>query len=336
MTDTADPQALIDAGVDEWNSWRSQNRSHRPNLTDVDLSDRDLTGIDLSELDLAGADLYGTNLSGANVKMAKLAGADLSDCVMVDIDLYKADLTGAFLTGANLSGAYLVESALDRADLRGAQLVGTNLTGASLRSSNLSQADLSNATLDDADVLEADFSHATLSNVSLFGLNYGTWRSMEGRYFAVRGLSTCYGNALFVRDAEDQDYLDTLRLSAEHLPDGRAKSMRLLLLRSWKLIDYGRSLAKPALIAIVLSAVFGVVYTLDLRLDWGLMDYSGSSESWLTPFYYSLVTYTTLGFGDITPQHWLGEIIVIVEVVLGYMTLGLLLTILSNNVARRS
>jgi hypothetical protein len=66
------------------------------------------------------------------------------------------------------------------------------------------------------------------------------------------------------------------------------------------------------------------------------MDYSGSSKSWLTPFYYSLVTYTTLGFGDITPQHWLGEIIVIIEVVLGYMTLGLLLTILANNVARRS
>ena len=56
----------------------------------------------------------------------------------------------------------------------------------------------------------------------------------------------------------------------------------------------------------------------------------------MTPFYYSFVTYTTLGFGDITPKRWPGEILEIFEVVLGYRTLGLLLTILANNVARRS
>jgi hypothetical protein len=255
---------------------------------------------------------------------------------MVEIDLYKANLAGAFLTGADLKGSYLAESNLDGADLRGARLVGADLRGSSLRSANLSRADMTAVTLDESDVLEADFSHATLSEASLFGMNYGTWKSMEGRYFAIRGLDSCYGNALFVRDAEDQDYLDTLHRSAGNLAPGRQKRLRLMMLRAWKLIDYGRSLAKPAIIAGVLSMLFGVIYTLDMRLDWALMDYSGSSESWLTPFYYSLVTYTTLGFGDITPQHWLGEIIVIIEVVLGYMTLGLLLTILANNVARRS
>ena len=60
-----------------------------------------------------------------------------------------------------------------------------------------------------------------------------------------------------------------------------------------------------------------MVYTLDFRRGWGLMDYSGSAEGWLTPSYYSIVSYTSLGFGDITPEHWLGEIIVIAEVVLG-------------------
>lgn len=82
--------------------------------------------------------------------------------------------------------------------------------------------------------------------------------------------------------------------------------------------------------------VFGVVYAFDQALAWGLMDYSGSAGSPLTPFYYSIVTYTTLGFGDITPQHWLGEVIIVIEVLLGYTTLGLLLAILGNRVARQS
>ncbi len=77
----------------------------------------------------------------------------------------------------------------------------------------------------------------------------------------------------------------------------------------------------------ILASLFGIIYFFDMNLNWGLMDYSGSAQSWITPFYYSIVTYTTLGFGDITPQHWIGEIIVVVEVVLGYTTLGLLLAI---------
>ena len=57
---------------------------------------------------------------------------------------------------------------------------------------------------------------------------------------------------------------------------------------------------------------------------------------WLTPFYYSIVTYTTLGFGDVIPQNKLGQCVVIMEVVAGYLTLGLLVSILANKVARRS
>ena len=104
---------------------------------------------------------------------------------------------------------------------------------------------------------------------------------------------------------------------------------------AWSLIDYGRSFAKAGLSAAVMAVLFAIVYWLDMVLEWGLVDYSSSSGSWLSPFYYSIVTYSTLGFGDITPRHWIGEVIVIVEVVFGYLTLGLLLSILANKVARR-
>jgi len=49
-----------------------------------------------------------------------------------------------------------------------------------------------------------------------------------------------------------------------------------------------------------------------------------------------IVTYTALGFGDITPNNMAGEILVSIEVVLGYVTLGLLLAVLGNRIERRS
>jgi hypothetical protein len=104
---------------------------------------------------------------------------------------------------------------------------------------------------------------------------------------------------------------------------------------AWSLIDYGRSLAKVCIFAVVMVFSFGLIYLLDMVLGWGLIDYPGSRRSWLTPFFYSIVTLAKLRFGDISPQHWLGEVIVIVEVLLGYVTLALLLSILVNKVARR-
>ena len=56
---------------------------------------------------------------------------------------------------------------------------------------------------------------------------------------------------------------------------------------------------------------------------------------WFTPFYYSIVTYTTLGFGDVIPCTKIGQIIVVAEVIFGYLTLGLRVSILANKVARR-
>jgi len=64
----------------------------------------------------------------------------------------------------------------------------------------------------------------------------------------------------------------------------------------------------------------------------------GICTTWLavTPFYYSVVTFTTLGFGDITPTSSWAQAVVMLEVILGYFTLGLLISILADKVARRA
>ncbi len=53
-----------------------------------------------------------------------------------------------------------------------------------------------------------------------------------------------------------------------------------------------------------------------------LVRLSGRPCTWLTDFYFSVGTFSTLGFGDVTPCNWVGELVVMVEVFLGYAMLG--------------
>jgi hypothetical protein len=336
MISESTPEAILESGAAEWNQWRQDNPSERPALAGIDLSDRDLSGVNLSELDLSDADFYGSDLSSANLKMANLERADLGDCKLVATDLYKAKLAGSFATGADLSSADLNESDLRGADLRGARLVDARIGSADLTDADLTEADLSGSVLDGAVLVGVNLTRSSIGRASLFEIRYGSFDSMVGHYFGIRGLDSCYGDALFVRDAKDRDYLDSFERSIDKRPPSFSRSWKMGVFRFWRRIGYGRGLGKPFAYAVGLALLFGVIYAFDMGFGWGLMDYSGSSESWLTPFYYSIVTYTTLGFGDITPQNWLGEIIVVVEVILGYTTLGLLLAILANRVARQS
>ena len=148
---------------------------------------------------------------------------------------------------------------------------------------------------------------------------------MRGCYRGVRGLETSFGNALFKRAAADQDFLDTLEA---HLKGSR----RMALFWAWGIIDYGRSLLRVALVSFGLAIFYGIIYGVFPQI----LDYHDSARTWFTPYYFSIVTYTTLGFGDVRPATLAGEIIVSSEVILGYTTLGLLLSVLAQNVARRS
>ena len=61
-------------------------------------------------------------------------------------------------------------------------------------------------------------------------------------------------------------------------------------------------------------------------LDWGFS----------TMVYYSVVTFTTLGFGDVTPLTQLAAWWVMAEVIFGYVMLGGLISIFATKLARRA
>jgi len=108
---------LLKKNVQDWNAWRTESPSVKPNLAGVDLSKAQLRQADLSEADLHGADLRRANLREANLNGADLRGARL----------YRANLNRAYLAGANLMDADLYRVYLGRADLCGANLRGADL-----------------------------------------------------------------------------------------------------------------------------------------------------------------------------------------------------------------
>jgi hypothetical protein len=335
MTES-NPLEIISHGIDSWNQWRQRNPGEVPQLAGADFSEMDMEGINLSEADLRDSELFEANLCNANLKMAVLTGSDLAGAKLSKAEIYKADLKGASLIGADLSEAYLSEANLENADLRGVDLTGADLTSVNLYEANLAGANLKGAKLINARITGADLRNANLAATDLSGLEYGTFHSMEGHFYGIRGLNSSFGNPLFVRDAQDQDYLDTMERSIEQTPSRILRAWKRFWFKAWGRIDYGRSLSKTAIYAFGIAMLFGVIYQLDITFAWGLIEYPSTAQSPLSPFYFSIVTYTKLGFGGITPTHWVGEVLLVIERILGFVTLGLLLSILASRVARRS
>ena len=78
-----------------------------------------------------------------------------------------------------------------------------------------------------------------------------------------------------------------------------------------------------AVSAVTLIAIGTVLFS--ALEDWSIVD----------SFYFSVVTLTTLGYGDVTPNSLGGQVVAMAAVITGYFMLGGLLSILSNKMARR-
>ena len=80
-------------------------------------------------------------------------------------------------------------------------------------------------------------------------------------------------------------------------------------------------------IYLLLIPSFAVIYTL---LPQGFIDYGKLPDTLLVNLYYSAVTVTTLGYGDITPVNEISAALVGIEAVMGVVCIGLFLNQLAH------
>lgn len=323
-------------GADVWNRWREENQGTPIDLTGADLGDAHLDGVNLRKADLSRANLNSAklvkaslefaNLSKANLGNAKLCNAAFYGANLFDANLFHATLRGANLHEMNLVGQMLCTADLTGASVNNSDLTGANLSGANLTDASFSISNLSGANLNGAILSGTDFSNANLSGVDL-GNIYWDRSKMRGRYLGVRGLDSCLGNPIFKRAAADQDYLDSLEYK------WRFSKWWKFVFRMWGVLDFGRSISRVAVLGFGIITVFAAIYYANPTL----LNTAQGAHSWFTPFYFSIVDFTTSGLGDVRPaQTTLAEILTSSEFILGYLNLGLLLAVLAEKIARRS
>jgi len=302
-------------------------------LPQCDLSELDLSGFDLSRADLSNADLSGTRLAGAILCEARLCGAKLDGSELLGADLRGADLSecsgrnagfgrakldGAILFAGAFSGATFTQASVRGADARAAEFGGARLIEADLHGSDLCRAMLQGADLEKASVSGASFVDADLRRVRFRGMT-GYSRS---DWVGVNILDADFCGAYGVRRTiEDQNYLHEFRVSS------RLNTVWYWIW--WATSDCGRSFLRWGLWTVALTCLFAGLYE-GVELDFG------AHPTYLSTLYYSVVTLTTLGYGDVVPASPAAQLLAMCEVAVGYVMLGGLLGIFSNKMARRA
>lgn len=321
-------------------------RLHGAKLTHADLVDASLRGADLSGADLLLADFTGADLSGADLsdtastsdkelgnvnrgptfRNAVLDNANLQRSYCASSDFSGSHLAGTQFTDTNLAGANLSQNdfcgaLMRRADLTGADLRDSAMRKADLRECVLARANLSRADLSEADISGANLQSANLGDTKVDGIRY----DRSGKFRGIR-VATCYGSSRFKRFAQDQDYIEEFH-----------DAYPVTYWAWWVLTDCGRSMVRVVMWSMGVIVLFAFAY-----LALGEQAFTVGSDTirnWnfvFTAIYASVANFVTLGFGDVLPLTRMAAVVVMAEVITGYVTLGILISILATKVGRRS
>ncbi len=295
------------------------------NLAGFDLEQSDLSNANLSGANLAGARLRGCNLYAANLDDAEMLGADLSEADLTECSAHRTGFSGATLRGATFFHARAAAASFTRADLQGADLRAANAPGARFREARLQGADLSHAVLSEADLDEtqvegANFGDADLSAASFRAMHGGTEANWVGAI--IRNVDFC-GAYMVRRHILDENYLHEFRSSS--------RTHRWIYWVWWATSDCGRSFGRWGFLTMVIGMAYALLF---LAIDLKMPD--GGEHGLIDTTYFSFVTLTTLGYGDIVATTGLGRMVALSEVLIGYMMIGGLLSIFANKMARRA
>ena len=133
-------------------------------------------------------------------------------------------------------------------------------------------------------------------------------------------------NPILKRHIEDYQFIQGFRK--------KSRFHQWILYPLWKVTsDCGRSFLLWLIWAVGWMGLFSRVYY-HHRVDWFHQTYL----NWLSAWYFSIVKFMTLGFGNVNPKidHPTAQVWMIAEVVVGYIMFAVLISILINKLARRA
>lgn len=155
-----------------------------------------------------------------------------------------------------------------------------------------------------------------------------------------------YSQNLGLENIADIFYLQEKDFSRQQSRE-KKNYARFITYSLWKYsCSYGTSLIRWFATSAIIIIIFGALYyqynftiTSSASLNQFLQDIKPSIkistvDNWFSSYYYSVVTFATLGYGDITPNDLSGQIFSVIEVLTGYIMLGGLLSVFSKKIVR--
>lgn len=223
---------------------------------------------------------------------------DFSNC-----DLEYSDFSCSEFIGANFFNSKILYSNLSNAILDDCNFEGCNLTMASFKNSSLEYANFKNVWLTDVVFTNANLGYVSYNNKTDF-------QNVDVNSF--QGSS----NPLFINFLQRKHYLKNFK-----------HKNKITYYIWWLISDCGQSFFRWFLWSLAICLLCGYIYS---SFPSSFTIVNERKNTGFTFYYYSVVTFTTLGFGDVVPVNLLGEIIVSMEVILGYIMLGGLISIFSD------
>jgi uncharacterized protein YjbI with pentapeptide repeats len=247
-------------------------------------------------------DLRGIDFSGfSNLIENEIFGFDFSDC-----SLTYSNFSDAEFTSSKFRNADILYSNFSNSILEGCDFFGTNLT----------LSDFSNSRLEGA-----DFGSAWISDVSFHGSDLGYIKYNRQTDFHNIDATKVSGssNPFFLSFIRRKHYLKHFK---EHNFGNK------IIYYIWLAIsDCGQSFLRWSCVSMLICLMFGVIYS---RFPESFFIANNRKATAFTFYYYSVVTFTTLGFGDVVPKDLWAEIAITTEVITGYIMLGGLISIFAT------
>jgi hypothetical protein len=272
----------------------------------------------------------GHHLIGYQLRKSQLSSINLVNIghkegfALIDCDLYRADLSESHLFGCDLSG-----SSLMKADLRFSNLHCANLTGCNLLGTRFEGCRLDNAVWGDQIIQEQQASEAKTE-----ASRRDYWQQAEEIYRNLRKATEQEG--LF--ESSGQFFEREMVMRRFQMP---LFSRRRLFS---KIVDtfcgYGERPTRVVMFSILAIFFFGTCYFILGINDNGALIALSSENSlllnikqFLTCCYFSVVTFTTLGYGDLTPLG-LSRLLAATEAFIGSFTLALFVVVFVKKMTR--